>query len=758
MRGQRSDRSRGSGSGGGPLTTEELEALFERGYGLSSKRFLAETWGLDPEIDQNEVAKRVNQTEVAHERLDQVNKLQRVTLSQVAASGGRMRGENLRRDLLLRGFGDTNDVLRELVEESLLIPLPNPGESELDIEGLLDTDSFLQRDLALPVPLAERLTGEAEKLGPEAIEAWKGEIHPAGTTSLDTLELNLLHLVSLLQQETLRLNIDGTPNRRSLARFGRGITFPGQSGEAADALDLNDAVQLDYLTFLLALSVELGFVDKQEQSIAGRFEPVEEYFCSDPDQRDRLLSSGFRGLKYWSEVESLSLTRAGGPADSEEHFSQFEPTGEPLIGARGYVLSVLKRARLTQWTPVDAIIDLCAQLDKNYLPRALSKVEPPVDPRRYIEALLRRGLVWLGLIEFGHSDDDVEMMRVTPRGAKLLGMKIEQADEDEADAGPPAGECLVVQPNFEVMLFLDPAPLRVVYRLYEVGQREKLSERVANFRLTAESVQRGLGMGLNAERVIETLNEFSHAPVPDTVAFQLKDWERVHRKLQLFANGVLIRHSDPDKLDLLLGQLRHEQRGQDFESHRLGPESVFLPENNPAGLERLIDQQDGVLIDYLGDIPPSLYFVDMLEVMIDPLETDIVTLSELAKIADKLEDSTPRSHFYKLQPGKIARRWEGDDPLGHVFEFLDARTDGGLPPAQALRLRSLLEKPLEVVMSSGVTVIVLENADIADRFAQIPECDPIIERRLGDVAFAIKKGHEEELDELLEELGIELVE
>ncbi|QDG50748.1 hypothetical protein FIV42_08395 [Persicimonas caeni] len=752
MRGQRSDRSRGSG--GGPLESEELVALFERGYSLSSKRFLAETWGLSPESEGIQVAGHVNSKDVVDERLAQVNKLQRVILSQVAASGGRMRGENLRRDLLLRGFGDTDEVLRELVEQALLIPLPNPGESELDIEGLLDQDSFLQRDLAVVVPLKDQLTEEAEKLGPEAIEAWSGEISTTQHNTLEGLELNLLHFASLLQQENLRLNIDGTPNRRSLVRFGRGITFPGESGEAADDLDLNDAVQLDYLTFLLALSLELDFVDKQDQSITGKQGPVEEFFCADPDGRNRMLSSAFRGLKYWSEVESLSLTRAGGPADSEEHFSQFEPTGEPFIGARGYVLSVLKRARLGQWTPVEAMIDLCAQLDKSYLPRALSKTEPPVEPRRYIEAVLRRGLIWLGVIEFGESDDGVEMMRVTPRGAKLLGVKIER---EETDAGPPPSECMVVQPNFEVMLFLDPAPLEIVYRLYQVGQREKLSERVANFKLTAETVQRGLGMGLSADEIVETLNKFSHAPVPDTVAFQIRDWERVHRKLELFANGVLIRHPDPDKLDLVIGQLRHEQRGKDFVSYRLGPESAFLPDSNPAGLERLVEQQDGVLIDYLGDIPPSLYFVDMLEVMIDPLETDIVTLSELDKIGTQLEDSTPRSRFYKIEVGKSARRWP-DNTLDHIVKFLDARTDGGIPPAQALKLRSLLDKPLEVAMSSGVTVIVLENAEIADRFAQIPECDPLIERRLGDVAFSIKKGHEDELNEMLEELGIELIE
>ncbi|MFW5967275.1 MAG: helicase-associated domain-containing protein [Persicimonas sp.] len=753
MRGQRSDKSRGSG---GPLETDELESLFERGFSHASKRFLAEKWGLDPESEEAHVAKRVNDPEMVGERLESVSKLQRVTLSQVSASGGRMRGENLRRDLLLRGFGDTEEVLRELVEHSLLVPLPNPGESELDIEGLLEQDNFLQRDLAVPVPFLEQLTDEAESLGPEALGTWSGEIEATRSGSLETLELNLLHFSTLLQSESLRLNIDGTPNRRSLVRFGRGIILPGQTGEVADDLDLNDAVQLDYLTFLLALCLELDFVERSEQTIEGAYEDVEAFFRADIDERNRKLSAAFRGLRYWNEVESLSLTRGAGPADSEEHYSQVEPTGEPLIGARGYVLSVLKRARLESWTPTDAVIDLCAQLDRSYLPRALSKADPPVEPRHYIEAVLRRGLIWLGLIEFGESEDGVEMMRVTSRGAELLGMK--RDEEGDLQVGPDAGECLVIQPNFEVMLFLETAPLEIVFRVYQIGQRQKLSDRVANFRLTAESVQRGLGMGLDADQIVEILNEYSHAPVPETVAFQIRDWERVHKKLELFANGVLLRHPDPDKLDLFVGQLRHEQRGSDFVSHRLSPTAVFIPQSDPPGLDRIATQHDGLVIDYLGEIPPSLYFVDMLEVMLDPMETDIVTASEIERIGTPLGDEGgSEARFYELAVGKIAQRWP-ENTLEEVIEFLDERTEGGLPAAQALRLRSLLEKPLEVAISRGVTVIVLESPDIAEHFASIPECEPLIERRLGDVAFAIKKGYEDDLNELLEELGIELAE
>jgi hypothetical protein len=307
------------------------------------------------------------------------------------------------------------------------------------------------------------------------------------------------------------------------------------------------------------------------------------------------------------------------------------------------------------------------------------------------------------------------------------------------------------------MLFLDPAPLKIVYRLYQIGRRDKLTDRVANFRLTAESVQRGFGLGLDADKVVEVLNEYSHAPVPDTVSFQLQDWERVHQKLKLYANGLLVRHSDPDQLDLIIGQLRHSQGNEGFEAIRLGPSSAYIPDADTEGVERVTEQDDTVLIDYLGEIPPSLYFVDSLEVMVDTMESDFVTLSELDKIAEDLEDGYDTTKFFRLDVSKIKQRWP-EDTLESVIEFLDQRSDGGLPSMQALRLRNVLDEPLEVAMSRGVTVIVMEDEASADHFASIPECDPIIERRLGEVAFAIKRGQEEVLDEILEELGVRLEE
>ncbi|MFB6264499.1 MAG: hypothetical protein ABEL76_12885, partial [Bradymonadaceae bacterium] len=285
MSGQRSEKGRGKS---GPLDREELEALFERGYGLSSHRFIAEAWGLEPDADADDIVDRYGDPDRVETRLERMPRVDRAILGQVVASGGRMRGENLRRDLLLSGFGDTEENLEELVAACILVPVPNPGESELDIEELLDQDKFLQHDLAVPPRVYEELEEESEQLDTDAIRGWEGEISCTRQEDLDSLELNLLHLASLLEREPLRLNKSGAPNRRSLRRFARGVAFPGDPGEVGDDLDLNDPLQLDYLTFLLAMAFELDFVERDEdqQVVNGKSDPVRDFFQSDPDERN----------------------------------------------------------------------------------------------------------------------------------------------------------------------------------------------------------------------------------------------------------------------------------------------------------------------------------------------------------------------------------------------------------------------------------------------------------------------------------------
>src|SRR5690554_6448892 len=104
MRITRPERHRGQPA---PLDLREIEALFERGYDTASKRFLAETWGLDPDhVTAGQLGEILADREYLEGLLDSVTSLQQIALGHVVASGGRLRGESLRRELLLRGFGE----------------------------------------------------------------------------------------------------------------------------------------------------------------------------------------------------------------------------------------------------------------------------------------------------------------------------------------------------------------------------------------------------------------------------------------------------------------------------------------------------------------------------------------------------------------------------------------------------------------------------------------------------------------------------
>jgi hypothetical protein len=725
-----------------------MNSLFERGYHAASKRYLANQWEVT-DAEDPAIINSIFTSDELNNKIGGLSDLEKAILATFLDEGARARGENIRRDLLLRGFEGSAAIIRGLVERAILVPLPNPGEADLDIEQLLDeTNTFLQRDLTLFGPVLEALGKLDGITSVETAAAWAGDVDVNRQGSVESLELNLLHISSMLLHERLRLNKSGTPNRRSLARFARGITLPGQVGEAADELDLSDSFQMDYLAFVLAFALEIGLIRKRGHTIVASGEEMETFFTSDAAERDKRIASAASNLKFWSELRSSDLAER--IDDAEQQLSQFEPTGEPLIPGRGYIFSLLKRSNLGEWTSIAILAKVAQMLDEDYLPRVLGKVAKSAQPKQYVEALVNRLMSWTGMVDLGEASDGESVVRFTPRGKRMLGM------DPEIKVPEPEGEhgCMVVQPNKEVMVFLDAAPLRVIFDVYRVAERRKLSDRVATFDMTTESVQRGYAQGTNAEHILETLNAATHSPVPESIAFQLEDWERMHRRQRIYANGILIRHPDPDQLDLITGQLRHENRDNEkVQILPLGPTSAFLTAPDAEGLTRFIEREGALVIDYLGDIPPPFDFVDPLVVMFNPIHVDIVTKLELARVAHKQDDELGDHEFWEFDIKLIRKRWL-DDPLAGIVEFLNPRCSEGLPPSQYIILKSRLEKPPEATATRRRTVLDLEREEDANVFDRIDDADVYIERRLGPTSFLLVENMEEATGEWLDELGI----
>lgn len=556
--------------------------------------------------------------------------------------------------------------------------------------------------------------------------------------SIDVLELNILHLSWAFRFDALRLNKSGAPNRRSLLRTARGVVMPGMRREVGDNVDLNDPEQIDYLAFVMAVAIELGVLTTEVPTeLAADREVQDGFFNSSAAGRTKKLHDALSRLRFWNELRSHAFWQD--EQRDEEHLSLLVATGERLIGARGAVFSVLRRNAPEGWTTVAQLADWCRDQHDDYLDRALAD---DVATQGFVHAVVRRALSWSGLADLARIDDE-PVFRLTPRAKIAFGLPGGSDDE-------PMHKGLVIQPNLEVTAMLDATPLSVLHEVYRIAERRALADRVATFALSAQSVQRGYAAGATAERVLQIFNERGVTPVPDAIAFQLKDWERMHRRVTVFANGILFRHPDPDLLDLSVGQLEHENPEVDFV--RLGPSTTFAASTELAGLRRLFEREGGLRVDVLGDVPQCLEFVDALTVKTDPLACDVITGFELTRIAEVVEKSRG-GHIWRLVPEMIEKRWP-DDAFGEVVRFLDLRTIDGLPPVQYLKLRSILSEPTRASIRREVTVLTIDNTDDASRLADAPEVAPFLLARLGDRTFAIDPERETELLDVLHDIGI----
>lgn len=734
----------------GPLSEEELQWLSGRGLHVTLWRHLAAQWGQVSEVEFQDFAQALAEQDRAVEKLETLDPELRGILSFVAHEGGRLRGELLRKAYLLRTLQDITPRIEDALSLGLLISIPSADQHDLTKDALFDQATYLQTDLALPQGVYTQMCTIPPDESPWALERGATGLNPGEptntTSSLDALELNLLHVCDALNAEPLRLNKSGAPNRRSLTRFVEGILPPGSQDPISD-LDAQNITQLDYVAYVLALGLALDMIHVQDQNARVEFEPMQAFFSRPQDARHRALESALQNLKAWNEVLSSRLEGEGAQEqDLDAQLSLLTTNGEWLISARGYVLSVLRRAKIgQQWVRLDDIIELCVDLDRDYLPRVLSGYSD-TQPETYVRLCVERLLGWSGVLESSIDQTTEErLVRLSPRGYCLIS-----GDAHDDVQGP----CLVVQPNFEVMVFLDNAPTPVLFQLYQIATRVSLADRVATFRLTSQSIQRGYALGMDVEHTLTFLETSGHTPLDQTIKFQLEDWARMWARVTLYANGVLLRHEDPDAFDLVVGQLKHEWRNLDIELVRLSPGAAFASHVDMDVFERMFTHNPSIIIDYLGHIPACLEFVDGLHFTLRPAFCDIITFEEIGNVARRDTDQGTRLEWhYTLDLDAANKKWP-QDTLEHLLDWLRPRAMGGLGAAQELILRSRLDHAPEAGVREDLLVVRFESEHIAELFAQVPKAQELIAARLGALTFGVSLEKEDELDQLLDHLHI----
>jgi len=230
--------------------------------------------------------------------------------------------------------------------------------------------------------------------------------------------------------------------------------------------------------------------------------------------------------------------------------------GEPVhqLGMRQLFLRLMKRIEPLTWYDLMYLPFLArntyllnledGKAEELFAERTLAGRLPTLeDPQRLAWNLIRwarERLYLLGLIDLGYDKSGRPVaMRLTSSGARLLGV-------ERTGNGAVGAASVVVTPDFEVVLFPTGDDDELIHALDRFCVREK-QDSLLHFRITQDSVVRALRGGLGLAELLGILETHARTPVPQNVAFSIKDWALSAGLMRLMPSLVLV-CQEPDVL------------------------------------------------------------------------------------------------------------------------------------------------------------------------------------------------------------------
>jgi hypothetical protein len=187
-----------------------------------------------------------------------------------------------------------------------------------------------------------------------------------------------------------------------------------------------------------------------------------------------------------------------------------------------------------------------------------------------IQFILHCALWWHGVLDLGldKASGQPTSFRITEAGRKLLGLV-------EGPIPEPALVPITVQPNFEVVVPRE-APQSVVYhlqRVAELGKRDLASLYI----LSQNAVWQDLQAGGDTEHTISFLEAASQRPLPQNVAYSLREWAAKYGELSL-EPATLLRATS----ERLLAELKANKKLRLHEEEAISPYVLKLHQPDVA--------------------------------------------------------------------------------------------------------------------------------------------------------------------------------
>jgi hypothetical protein len=337
-------------------------------------------------------------------------------------------------------------------------------------------------------------------------------------------------------------------------------------------------------------------------------------------------------------------------------------------------------------------------------------------------------LATLGLVERGQTTGNHvrPCFRLTELGRAVFGAP-------EVEAGPKAGEArfLTVQPNLEVVAYLDSADARQVCTLSRfAASASRADSLVQTFALRRDSLYRALESGMTLEEVRAFLTEHGKTELPANVERMLSEWAGRRESLVLRTKAVLA-----------LGPLDSQTRGRALNNN------VFLLPSSTAKIAAL-GFSGWTILDHEGK-PEQAWTTDELGSVAPHSRTSISQL-RLARIADRTTTG------WQITAQSVGRARLGGMTPEQILEWLRDHMKGGVPSLLEVAVRNWTSR--QGVQLRQVQMLRITEPNAQQALLHSPTFRPHLAGHIPPEWFLIHDDHLSEVRRLLETLGFAIAE
>lgn len=671
---------------------------------------------------------------------------------------------------LIKARGGRAAYTGELVGELLMFDLPFPGKERHGgyhdgvgtpsgpVNALLDTGLVIRIDGS-----GERISGYNPSLGVFADAGVLAAVDPllpeplvikpqpgpaAGSLRRPTeVLLECLALARVLRDAPpIPLTARGLRSKSALARIGKPLAWKEHAGSLPDALG-----------FYLSLFEAAGLLKEVpgERLLALDRAQAEAALAEPYPEQARRWARAYRTLSGWCEAMPDAIHFYAEPDDPDpstfnalraalllglaalpaaDAWYRVEDLSEAMFGRIGSHLALGFRRYFH--APYGATPSKIAALRGEWLARergSWHRLEG-----QWIASAVRGPLHHLGLVELGRSGKGKgtsEIFRLTEAGRLAFTLHPGKTDTVEPQAA------WVVQPNFDVVLYLEGAAPAALAFIDCIAERRQLGGDTAVYRLTRAATYRALESGLAAEALIRRLGEGSRHPLPEAVAHTLGDWAARRERLSVHRNARILEFASSAARDAAL-------RAGELKGTAVGERCVLV-----QSLARSF--QIGTVLSYEPALPRCLSVSEDGEIRIDPTARDLLITGELAAFSDPVAGDEYRWRMNGASVRRaVARGWSAAE----ILNRLGSRAKHRLPPLFECAVRARGgggTAPCPIALPT-VPILQVGDRQAAEAIAQSVLLRPYLASRLGPHAFLVGSGQASALYAKLGELGFEV--